>query len=389
MSFVDRLRGVFGPHGVTRQGVTFAGRRDFRKALGYAERVDPQELRARYERGGFAHALVDRVVGGCWRGQQIVLVDGEENEELTAFAEEADLWDVGERADRFAAMTGWSGIVFQDDVLGVWGADRLSMEWHGEELIGYHLVGRLVRIPPASVVHVAAQDRLDSQWVGVPLLLPVWDRLDDLDKLLGAQAEAFWRRSDPGLHFDVPAAAAASTGIMAELQRQVEEYEHGFRRTVRTAGGTTVTPLAVSTASAAADAKLLLQVIASVVGLPLRVLLGTEAGSLASSQDKQQAEAMFGERWQEFSRLRVALPLLRAAADAWGVELPEGVDVQRRDADDVLDFQQRLDRAELMIAAGLTREGLESLGVEVPDDFEEPEPYVPAFGGDDSAEDQE
>lgn len=136
------------------------------------------------------------------------------------------------------------------------------------------------------VVHVA-DNQLSSLVFGKPRQQSCFNRLLDLRKIKGSSAEMFWKGGFPGISFEInPEFAADSPDYDEEaLKDEIERYSSGLQRYLRTMGVT-----AKSMAPAVADPKghvsIQMAAIASHIGVPLRVFLGSEEGRLASSQDK-------------------------------------------------------------------------------------------------------
>ena len=75
---------------------------------------------------------------------------------------------------------------------------------------------------------------------GRPRLERVFNRLQDLTKIVGGGAEAAWRVMDRGIHADVrDGFTLADPDAVSD---EIENYLHGLQRFIRTQG-MTVTPL--------------------------------------------------------------------------------------------------------------------------------------------------
>jgi hypothetical protein len=154
------------------------------------------------------------------------------------------------------------------------------------------------------VIHVA-DGLLESDLFGKPRLRAVWNYLDDLEKNVGGGSEAAWKRMDPGLHVDVDPEMPFSPAEQAALSDEMDEMQHGLRRYMRTRG-TTVTPLVATVTGFGPNADTVLKLIAATTGIPLRILLGSERGELASTQDRLNWADRILERRRQF-----ATPLVR------------------------------------------------------------------------------
>jgi len=299
---------------VSRQfSYLYEGRRDVYKALGYNRNISVQQLRYRYERGGIAKALVDIRPETTWSGRNELTVDGNPSEELNITARNLRLWRIMFRADLFAEITGYSGILILGGPLSsppsyvgglaVWGADRLKINRIDEEgrpaLYDLRLPnGQSEVVHGDRVIHIA-DAYLDSNLIGLPRLVPIWNRLDDLDKVLGAGSEGFWRGAFPGLHFNYEGEGDLSDDQLKQLREQADEYEHDARRSLRTSD-VTVTQLLTDVVDFSAQTEALVAQVAATCRVPQRVLMGSERAHLASTQDRIEWYERINERRYEY-----------------------------------------------------------------------------------------
>jgi len=133
------------------------------------------------------------------------------------------------------------------------------------------------------VVHIAEQQR-EHPVYGIPALEPVYNRVMDWQKLIGGAAEMFWRGADRKLVANLDP-DAGRLDDEDDMKEQVEEMRHGLRDTVYgrglsidALGGNDVDPTGVKNA--------ILDAISSETGIPKRILIGSERGELASTQDR-------------------------------------------------------------------------------------------------------
>ena len=145
---------------------------------------------------------------------------------------------------------------------------------------------------------------------------------DDLAKLVGGSAEMFWQGAERGLHLDARDGFSLKDNEAAAdlLTDEVEEYIHGLRRFIRTEG-IDINRLEGKVADPSGPLEGVLNLIAGATGIPKRILLGSERGELASSQDEGNWVARIEERQQKFAEPRI----LRAFIDrlVWLGALPE------------------------------------------------------------------
>jgi hypothetical protein len=150
------------------------------------------------------------------------------------------------------------------------------------------------------VIH-AADGLLGDDIYGTPILEACWNLLDDLDKCTGGGAEAFWLRANQGLHLDVdktmalapgatpPAGTKALPGLTDDqrtaLADKAAQLQHQLQRVMVTRG-VTATQLGSDVADFKSPVDAIISQIAGTLGIPKRILVGSEAAQLASGQDK-------------------------------------------------------------------------------------------------------
>ena len=321
-------------------GITFKGARDLYEVLGYDRDITTTQYRDRYARGGVAGRIVDALPKATWRGGAELVED--ENPKISTTFEKAwvdlqnkfNIWAILQRADILSRLGpyailligapgslseelprgrpdsllyftpfaggGGPGVRKTNATISV-DADCTIKEFERDitsPRFGlpkfYQLSRSNVNSPDlmrevhwTRVVHIA-EGCLDDDVFGQPALERCWNLLDDLDKVTGGGAEAFWLRANQGLQLDVdkdmslgPTAAVE----LASLKEQAEEYQHQIRRILRTRG-VTATPLGSDTANFGGPADAVLTQIAGACSIPKRILTGSEMGQLASAQDR-------------------------------------------------------------------------------------------------------
>lgn len=176
------------------------------------------------------------------------------------------------------------------------------------------------------VIHVT-QDPLESEVFGLPIYGSCWNYLEDLMKVVGASSESYWKNSYPGLHMNVDKDMDLADDDEVNLTAEMDEFQHEMRRYLRTRG-VDVKAIGAKTADPRGAFSVLIDLIAGTTGIPKRILLGSESGQLASSQDK----ASWAERVEEYRELhaepRVLWPFVMWVIDNGILPLPAGTDVR-------------------------------------------------------------
>ncbi len=343
-ALLDRVRWA------NQVGLTFEGRRNLYAILGYAQQITARQYRERYARGGIAKRIVEAYPKATWRGG-VEIFEDEDPDKATAFENAFDelnerlhVWHALERADILAGLSTYSVIllgapgefdtelpkgspqqlVYLQPYFGGGGPGPAGATWRSvatevdatiEELdddatsprfgepLYYSLRRTNITLPTEArkvhwsrVVHVA-EGCLDDNVFGIPVLENVWNLLDDLDKVTGGGAEAFWLRANQGLHLDVDKdmALLPSDNTLEKLREDLEKYQHGLTRMIRTKG-VTVDTLGSDVANFGPSADAILKQIAGSKGIPLRILTGSEMGQLASGQDAENWNSQVQDR---------------------------------------------------------------------------------------------
>lgn len=330
--------------------VTFNGRRDLYEALGYKRALDASDYRKRYARNAVAARVIETMPKSTWRGGG-ELVEDENNAEQTEFEKawvdlnlRLNVWSTFLRADLLAGFGRYAIIVLGTTgdptqplkSLSPDGLAYLSAFSEEEALISefdtnrrsprfglpvYYTIRRRVlpsgtagasepqlntRIHYTHVVHVA-DGLLDDHVFGTPRLERVWNLIDDLEKVVGGGAEAFWKRADQGLQLDLDPTLPLEDGAEEELEEQVDAYTHGLERVLLTRG-VTPRPLGSDVADFKGPSEAIVAQISAGTSIPQRILMGSERGQLASTHDRDNWAERVADRRVEFAGPQVVRP---------------------------------------------------------------------------------
>lgn len=339
---------------------TFLGKRNVSEALGYLDLITPIEYRVRYERGGLAGRIVDVYPTATWRGG-IDIYEDEDPDNDTKFEldvkelmERLKLWSKFKRADRQCGLGQYSVILLgaagswetelpkstkgskgllyvtpfsQEDATIDTYDENPQSERFGQPL-GYKLNRKRVKGPTDRPVHWSrcihlVEDPLDDELCGQPRLQRPWNRLDDLEKVIGGGSEAFWIRATQGLHIDIdkdmkfdPKSEEAKS-----FAKMIEEYAHKLTRIIRTRGAK-VTSLGSDVADFSAQADAIVTQIAGMIAVPKRILTGSEMGQLASGQDRDNWDTQVADRRTSHAEPVVVRPFFDRLIDYGYVAKP-------------------------------------------------------------------
>jgi hypothetical protein len=328
-------------------GKSYGDRRKLYDALGYKLTPTYNDFYARYRRGDIARPIIDKPVRACWRKRcELVESTDEETQFEKAWAalvKDRQPFSYFSRVDRLASIGAYAVLLlglddggsFETPVtaaksllyLQVFSEPNAAIQEYQLDTKNprcglpefYNLNFQIgtakssSRVHHSRVIHVA-EDVLESDVEGQSRIEPVLNRLEDLEKVVGGSGEMFWRGAFPGYNFAAMEDAAGGTQDLAGLQDEIEEYMHDFKRYLRTTG-VKVEALAQQLADPRPNVEAILDLIAATTGIPKRILLGSERGELASSQDSESWNALVDERRQEHCEPRILRPFVDRLVD--------------------------------------------------------------------------
>jgi len=355
-----------------RMGQQYGGDRDIYQALGYDIVIDYNQYYARYARQDIAKAIINRPVQYTWKGPLLLTETGVAQE--SALEKE---WKKLERAlkiknkfvrlDKLSSigeygvlLLGFNDIKKHDDWAKPVGGKNLELlyvkplgqnhalistyvnrtsnsryglpEFYDVEFVnpgGQTTTG--FRAHHSRVLHVNSE-LLESEVHGVPVLESVWNRLMDLEKLVGGSAEMFWRGARPGYQGVINEDYTLTPKVEAELQDQLDEYEHNLRRVLLNEG-LELKEMAPQVADPKEHVDIQIQMISSITGIPKRILTGTERGELASGQDITSWYSTVQSRREEHAEQNIVRPFVDKMIELGILPEPSTEDYQIKWAD--------------------------------------------------------
>lgn len=339
---------------------SYGGDRDIYEALGYKDTLVFDDYIARYFRQDIAKAIIDRPVQASWKGDIEVIENTRSKrtkfekewrklytklklksifiraDKLTGlgsysvlllglndirtregfknkvkkgskllyvkpFSEVSaviDKWDENERSPRFGKPLMYK-VDFSSKGLDPTNSVRStkSSEYSGT-LIVHH----------SRIIHLT-EDVLEDEVFGIPRLQVVFNRLMDLEKLIGGDAEMFWRGARPGYTGDVKPDYEMTPEMLLDLQDQIKEFEHNLKR-VLVNEGVDYKSLEQQIADPSPHVTVQIQMISAVTSIPARILIGSERGELSSAQDKQEWISYVTSRREEQNEPGILRPFI-------------------------------------------------------------------------------
>jgi len=158
------------------------------------------------------------------------------------------------------------------------------------------------------VLHLTGE-LLEDELNGVPALQRVYNRLLDLQKLTGGSAEMFWRGARPGMAANAKDDYTIDTTAQEAIMDQIAEYENDLRR-VLTTEGVDWKEFQQQIADPSKHVEVQVSMIAAETEIPKRILMGSEVGELASSQDRNSWLGKVKERREEYAEPNILRPLV-------------------------------------------------------------------------------
>ena len=348
---------------VARMFTSHEGARDFYTVFGYPrDPITAINYKELYDRGGIANRIIRAYPKATWRDWPTVCdEDGKEDSAFhNAFeelVERMNLMHYLDRADRISGI-GHYGVLLlgvndnadlrqplgkgklmylqpfaeYSATINQWDVDPKSPRF-GKPLM-YTLQtadptqrstgaisGRSLNVHYSRVIHIAESLEQDDVF-GTPCLKPVINYLHDLHKTVGAQAEIYWLAANRGIALMADKDSNVDESMLTRMKEQAEEYQHQLRRTL-VGAGMTAQALGSDAPDGTTGADTLLKLIAGTKGMPQRIMIGSEAGELSSSQDENNWNSRIDERRTTFAGPCILRPLVQKLIDI-GELTPKG-----------------------------------------------------------------
>jgi hypothetical protein len=317
----------------------FWGKRDYYKVFGWDPVITPQMIYRMYQRGGIAKRIIEAYPKETWsEPPELPTVSAKFDKTWAAIVLALDLWSEFYKWDKLSRM-GRYGVLLVGNGDANLETEMTTMpatgpvyiqpysemsaqitQWQTDaqdprfgQPLQYTIYPDLLEAqtrPPmmtswgfptrrsfkchASRILHAAQGPLEDNIFGTPMFVPIWNYLTDLQKVVGGSAESYWLTANRGLQLDIDKDMSLDPEEEASLDQEVEEYGDQQRRVLRTRG-ITAKDLGAKVADPRGPYSVILQLLSGSTGIPTRIMIGSEAGHLASTQDKsawsQEVEA--------------------------------------------------------------------------------------------------
>lgn len=376
---MEMFRALLGVVTRTRLGrlLSFSGKRDYEEIFGWDKLITIDRMLMMYNRGGIAKRVVDAYPDATWARPPRLWVQGDDawTNNWTQMTFQWNLWEALHRLDKLAHLGQFAILVVGTDSgrldTPLTKASKITyLQPYGEQNarvsayvtdqndarfglpamyqvypeVTSQILGSDSRVlaptgtpntamtrisftvHASRVIHVA-RGVLEDEVFGQPVMAPIWDYLTDLRKVLGSSSESYWIMANRGLQADVDKEMSLNADDQAALQTELDEYFHGFRRFIRSKG-VNLKELSSNVADPLHPFNVIITAISGTTGIPQRVLIGAEAGHLASTQDKGN----WAERIEESRALhvepRILKPFLAFCLRTGIIAPPEGGQIE-------------------------------------------------------------
>jgi hypothetical protein len=324
--------------------------RDFRKTFDYPDSLDVDDYRAMYERLGIAGRLVDKPAEDSWKEPPNIVEVGENVNGQTMEREDTEFTDKVQKVfDRFGLheqlkrldklqRLGEYGLLFmglkdvnsdsgqRTEPPNVFEGDEDQLD-EVEDILFFQVVtqhqtdikehvtdttvpefrrpkiysieqdpeepgddtnqqeGDTVDVHWRRVIHVVENPE-ESEYFGRPALQRVYNRLVDYMKIPGSAAESLYQLASPRWWMKANEGSDLPSDT-SDLETEWKEWVNDFRNELSTSGIESVEALGGEAVDPEPVFMTVVKAIALSKGIPLRILLGTETGERASTEDRK------------------------------------------------------------------------------------------------------
>jgi hypothetical protein len=360
--------------------------RNLYQTFGYDRDLRVEDLEAMYYRNDIANRIISAFPQATWRNEAIISDEDGDSEETSDFTKDVNdfisdnkIYHYLERLDRMSGLGSYAILfmAFDDE-----GKTNEPLEDGDHELLfvqPYKEISakitkyvddvndpryglpEIYTINPRSdnnkktsnlsafnvhhsrVIHVS--EFLDEDDVfGVPRLMPVYNRLKDLEKVVGGSSEMFWQNGRGGFVFSADKEAKFSDEDKTKMKESAEKYTHELERFM-IGKGITVSPISLAVPDPKPNVDVLLDLISGTVGIPKRILTGSERGELSSSQDENNFASRIDERRRVFAAPMILEAFIQKMIDTGNLIEPNGIFKACWENDAGLNEEQKADIA--------------------------------------------
>src|SRR3990167_980663 len=351
-------------------GTQFDGQRDLYAVLGYNSDPDFGDYLAAYERDDIAARIIDAKPESTWR-RRAILSEDSEPDSFTEFemawnklVKKRRVFHYLERVDKLAGIGEYGALLIgTDDVRTEEDFERpMAKLRKGVDSIIYlaplteasasiasfdvnpasphfglpevyevdiaaltdsgqvGISNKKIPVHWTRMIHVA-EGLTENDYQGTPRLRPVLNRLYDVAKIAGGSAETFWQAAKRVMVLQAKEGYSAVDDDDA-LTAMMDELIHGLRRVIDLQGYE-AKMLETEQVKPDESFRVALALISSATGIPQRILLGSEQGKMASTQDEVNWNGRIADRQINHAEPMVLRPFIDRMILFGGLPRPE------------------------------------------------------------------
>lgn len=337
-----------------RLGTQYNGERNLYDAFGYDVNPDFARYKSFYDRMGIATRVVEMFPDDTW-GNPPILVDGksrsDKEEDQTEFikiwnetVKRLKLWQKLREADVLCGIGRWSvlflgapgdyaqeagkdGLAFlscydepnsqpstwvKDKMSGLYGMpETYSIRFNAAGEGGAEVESGLGPVHYSRVIHVS-ENRLGTRYTGRPRLQTALNTLFDLEKIVGGAAEAVWLTLFKGIAIMAREGTNLPTSDSMEgrkLKEQLNLLANRIQRYIALEN-VELKDLGVDEIRIRETFDIEIDTLCAIEKIPKRILMGSERGELASSQDVIQWAGVISRRQKFFAEPEILDPFV-------------------------------------------------------------------------------
>lgn len=329
---------------------------DHYRDFGWPEMLTFEQTYRMYRRNSIAAAVVDKTISKTWQDNPS-LWETEKPKESTLEKDVANrfdqirAWQKMAEADRRSMVGRYAGVILRlgdgkrfnepvdrvggglaglVDIIPFWESQMYPTEYHSDPLDEKYGEPKLYEFNESGLggdIHAVRQfavhpDRViiwseDGTINGRSGLEPIFNDLIDAEKIKGAGGEGFWKTSRGAPVLEAPAGvtpddlkqmmgATTNADIIDKMNEQIDQYSQGYDSALFMMG-MTAKPMQINLPSPEHFFAAPINSIAAAKQIPVKVLMGSQSGERASTEDASEWDQTCNSR-----RVNRCKPLIMA-----------------------------------------------------------------------------
>lgn len=328
----------------------FMGNRDFYSTYGWKPAITYSDMLNKYSRQDIANRIVNMPADALWTDPPTITGDDEIQAAITDLADRCNLWAKLNRTDKLAGMGPYATLLIglddglaldqpvgtrKNKVIFLQPLSSQSMKIDAYQIdptnerfglpLYYNMnlqrnvagvnavLAQIIkngtnRVHWSRVVHIL-ENPLEDNVNGYPRMARCFNTMDDILKVGGGSAEVYWLNSRGGLHIDVDKEMDLQEDDADDFANEIDDYTNNQRRVLRTRG-VKIEPINHTGIDPRQTFEVLVDLLAASESIPQRMLFGSEAGQLASEQDRANWATFIESRRKLFGEAVVLFALV-------------------------------------------------------------------------------